>query len=349
MIVAHVPLARRPAVGSEHKKIKVNSVAFLNDFELGTPEEELKTTYGLDHSQLVRVVGLLRQEGKLTAETIARRNENIRIRFGEQKGDASPAETKVAVDLDTGLVLHCPSCGAPVKRGSEQCEYCRAHLDFSLKGKTTHCPHCYQRIPADSRFCAVCARPIQPPQEQGAALASHRCPRCDLLMHEKKIGDFSVITCDTCGGLFIPHKTFEMMQDASTRVVEALGGPTLSRGAYETKVQYLRCPVCRNMMNRKNFVRVSGVIVDVCRPHGIWFDAGEMEKIMDFIARGGMREAREAEREIEKDQEAQQKLRRERMMYDSGGSSLFSDGAGSRGVSVDLGDMISGIVNLFRK
>jgi Zn-finger nucleic acid-binding protein len=336
-------------VGSEHKKIKVNPVAFLNDFELGTPEEELKTTYGLDHSQLARVVGLLRQEGKLTAETIARRNENIRVRFGEQETAGSPAETKVAVDLDTGLVLHCPSCGATVKRGAEQCEYCRAHLDFSLKGKTTHCPHCYQRIPADSRFCAVCARPIQSQEAEAVAPASHRCPRCDIPMHEKNIGDFRVVTCDACGGLFIPHETFEMMQDASTRVVEALGAEKRSEEVLEAKVRYLRCPVCRTMMNRKNFVRVSGVIVDVCRPHGIWFDAGEMEKIMDFIARGGMRKAREAEREIEKDEELQRKLRGERIMHEARANSLFSDGVGTSGVSIDLADAITGIVNLFKK
>jgi len=336
-------------VDSERKKIRVNAAAFLKDFESGTPEEELKATYGLDHSRLVRVVGLLRQDGKLTAETIARRKENVRVRFGEQKTDASPADTKVAVDLDTGLVLHCPSCGATVKRGFERCEYCRAHLDFSLKGKTSHCPHCYQRIPAESRFCAVCARPIQPPQAEGAALASHRCPRCDLPMREKNIGDFKVVACGSCGGLFIPHQTFEMMQDASTRVVEALGGSKQSESVLEAKVQYLRCPVCRTIMNRKNFVRVSGVIVDVCRPHGIWFDAGEMEKIMDFMARGGLRKAREAEREIEKDEELQQKLRRERTRYESGGGLLLSDDAGSTNVAVDLADLITGIANLFRK
>ncbi|MEW6111309.1 MAG: zf-TFIIB domain-containing protein, partial [Thermodesulfobacteriota bacterium] len=109
------------------------------------------------------------------------------------------------------------------------------------------------------------------------------------------------------------------------------------------------CPVCRTMMNRRNFIRVSGVIVDVCRPHGIWFDAGEMEKIMDFIARGGMRKAREAEREIEKDEELQRKLRGERILHESGGNALFSDGAASSGVTIDLTDMITGIVSLFKK
>jgi len=168
-------------------------------------------------------------------------------------------------------------------------------------------------------------------------------------MHGKNIGDFSVVTCESCGGLFIPHETFEMMQDASTRVVEAIGGPKQSRGAYETKVQYLRCPVCRTIMNRKNFVRVSGVIVDVCRPHGIWFDAGEMEKIMDFIARGGMREAREAEREVEKDEKRRQKDGREKVMQVAGTSSIFSDGAGSSSEALDLSDMVIGILNLFKK
>jgi Zn-finger nucleic acid-binding protein len=50
-------------------------------------------------------------------------------------------------------------------------------------------------------------------------------------------------------------------------------------------------------MNRVNFAHCSGVIIDVCRGHGSWFDKDELRKIIEFIRKGGMVAARQ--REIE--------------------------------------------------
>jgi hypothetical protein len=51
------------------------------------------------------------------------------------------------------------------------------------------------------------------------------------------------------------------------------------------------------MMNRVNFGRLSGTIVDVCRGHGTFLDAGELHAIVTFIDAGGLDRMRE--REIE--------------------------------------------------
>ncbi|MFB3145413.1 MAG: hypothetical protein ACE10F_12735 [Candidatus Methylomirabilales bacterium] len=51
-------------------------------------------------------------------------------------------------------------------------------------------------------------------------------------------------------------------------------------------------------MNRKNFARISGVIIDECRSHGVWLDVDELEKIRYFIADGGLERSRD--RDIEK-------------------------------------------------
>ena len=40
-------------------------------------------------------------------------------------------------------------------------------------------------------------------------------------------------------------------------------------------------------MQRSNFRRSSGVILDVCRKHGTWLDADEIEQIAGFILSGG--------------------------------------------------------------
>ena len=54
-------------------------------------------------------------------------------------------------------------------------------------------------------------------------------------------------------------------------------------------MRYLCCPVCGKHMNRRNFARASGVVIDWCRGHGYWFDAHELETILEFVARGGLR------------------------------------------------------------
>ena len=53
---------------------------------------------------------------------------------------------------------------------------------------------------------------------------------------------------------------------------------------------------------RKNFGKISGVIIDRCGKHGVWLDAGELEKIQHFIADGGLDKSRD--REIEKNKMA---------------------------------------------
>jgi Zn-finger nucleic acid-binding protein len=61
-------------------------------------------------------------------------------------------------------------------------------------------------------------------------------------------------------------------------------------GPLETDVRYLRCPECSQPMMRMNFGRRSGVILDACKRHGTWFDAGELERVRDFVCAGGLQD-----------------------------------------------------------
>lgn len=289
---------------------KINVKSFLDDFIRGASEEELREKYSLDHSQVTRVVGVLKEKGEITPNITSQREQNLKIRFGSAPAPVNPADdSKAPVDLDTGLVLHCPSCGASVRREASTCEYCQAHLDFSLKGKTVHCSHCFAATPADGHFCIRCARPLEQADQEGALLENQLCPRCEVPLRQVKIGDFSVAGCSRCGGFFVPEATFDMMQDRSDRVIFPTSGAPHGEVQAESVVRYVRCPICRNMMNRTNFARISGVVIDTCHNHGIWFDPGEMEKIMDFVARGGLQKAKEADLERLKNEESLMKLK----------------------------------------
>src|SRR5437764_1271331 len=67
----------------------------------------------------------------------------------------------------------------------------------------------------------------------------------------------------------------------------------------KVQLQTVACPSCLGM----NFARLSGVIVDVCKRHGTWFDRDELRQIVEFIRGGGLDAARDKERaqlEVEK-------------------------------------------------
>ena len=78
-------------------------------------------------------------------------------------------------------------------------------------------------------------------------------PEMRSAMLGKTVGEFPVMACPKCSGLFIHHETFEMMQDNTQRVIEATDGQVRHVAVPEKTVHYLRCPVCRQVMNRKNF------------------------------------------------------------------------------------------------
>jgi Zn-finger nucleic acid-binding protein len=101
--------------------------------------------------------------------------------------------------------------------------------------------------------------------------------------------------CDSCGGLMLAQCAVNRVgatHDALTDLQRALPRRPRLR---EERVVYLRCPRCQNLMNRRAFGRVSGIVVDVCRDHGVWFDAGKFSDALAFVANGGLARAKEFE------------------------------------------------------
>ena len=121
--------------------------------------------------------------------------------------------------------------------------------------------------------------------------------------------------CGQCAGLWVEVGAFEKICADREQQAAVLGGASPAPAhalQAEQKIQYAPCPQCGQLMNRINFARCSGVIVDVCRGHGTWFDRDELSTIVQFIRGGGLEAAREKEKhEIEFQR---QQLRMEEMM-----------------------------------
>ena len=108
--------------------------------------------------------------------------------------------------------------------------------------------------------------------------------------------------CEQCAGLWIEAAAFEKICADREQQCAVLGiaSPAplhqVSTDNQPIRVSYAPCPQCGQLMNRVNFAHCSGVIVDICKGHGTWFDRDELHEILEFIRDGGFEVARHKEK-----------------------------------------------------
>ena len=139
-----------------------------------------------------------------------------------------------------------------------------------------------------SKHCPRCGAAAAKSDE--VAGTEKDCPRCKIEMTSKSLGDVAFLECARCLGMWLNVATFERICAEREQHSAVLGAATLApnRTITEAKVTYIRCPDCSELMNRANFARCSGVIVDLCKKHGVWFDRDELSRIIEFIRAGGL-------------------------------------------------------------
>ena len=187
--------------------------------------------------------------------------------------------------------LNCTNCGAATSSEAPLCQFCGSRL------ATVACPSCFAMMFIGSKHCPRCGAVAAVPEIGDAK--DRKCPRCQNAMSLVTIGSTSVLECDQCLGLWLNVSSFEKICAAREQQSAVLGlaspAPTLE--VRETsKIKYVQCPECSQLMNRINFARCSGVIVDVCKGHGTWFDRDELSRIVEFIRLGGLEASRNREK-----------------------------------------------------
>lgn len=205
--------------------------------------------------------------------------------------------------------LNCPMCGAAVSTDSHQCLFCEARL------ATVSCPKCFGMMFTGSKHCPHCGAKAARAEDTSSA-EKRDCPRCRIDLASVKVGATTLRECAKCAGLWVDVASFEQLVADREQQSAVLGAatplPPQATGIDKNKrVQYVPCPECAALMNRVNFARCSGVVVDVCKGHGTWFDRDELRGIVEFIQGGGL----EASRAKEKQQLADewQRLRQEQL------------------------------------
>jgi len=228
--------------------------------------------------------------------------------------------------------LNCPNCGAGVASDSSVCEFCKTRL------KTVACPNCLDLMFEGSKFCDHCGAPaVAATVSDSADLGV--CPRCKVGLKQLQIDAISLRQCEKCDGLWSDVATFEKIcssKEEQTAALTFFGSRPLTAGL-PSLIRYVPCPSCGQLMNRSNFARSSGVIIDLCKEHGVWFDAGELPKIIEFIESGGLARAREKERiSIDDEREKVREERRQLEMYEMRSSSYPQRAGGFESAGSDF-------------
>lgn len=205
-------------------------------------------------------------------------------------------------------VYRCPSCGAPADPKAAACAYCGAKLS------PVRCPWCFQWTDASAKDCPRCgATAVAPPPDARPLI----CPSCGASgrLSTRALGGARLAGCMTCAGVWADVESFRSLcADRATQAAFLGQGSALPRPEASdpslAEIRYRPCPVCSELMNRFNFANCSGVILDVCKPHGVWFDADELRRIVLFIQGGGL--------DVERDREIEQLELERRRAEDAG-------------------------------
>ena len=122
-------------------------------------------------------------------------------------------------------------------------------------------------------------------------------------MRRIEVGATPLLECGGCDAVWMDAEVFEALcanKEAQAAVIHRFDkSPAPAAG----RVRYRPCARCGKMMNRVNFGRLSGTIVDVCKGHGTFLDPGELHGIVAFIQGGGLERARARQLEELKEQE----------------------------------------------
>jgi len=211
--------------------------------------------------------------------------------------------------------LHCPNCGAVADPAAGRCPYCQARL------ATVSCPQCFAEMFDGAAYCPHCG--AKRARTEGSDTQAP-CPGCRTPLRAVSVGDTPLLECPQCDGLWVDTELFDRLcadRDAQAAVLHRFTQRTASP---ERSIRYRPCARCGKIMNRINFGRMSGTVVDVCRAHGTFLDPGELHRIVDFIQRGGLERTRDAQiedlREERKRLEASQRAAERTALRSGSGS-----------------------------
>jgi Zn-finger nucleic acid-binding protein len=167
--------------------------------------------------------------------------------------------------------------------------------------------------PANCLFCGgevletsmglVCSRCSLPAVPSEPIVGTPACPRCSTPFERRALEprpahEATVYVCTACRGCFVRGPDWDTLVGAERAPFEPTGSEPIPTPAPAATFKAVRCPACPREMERVSFAARSAVVIDVCPPHGVWFDAGELAAALSFVDHGPPPEAEGIDRWI---------------------------------------------------
>lgn len=111
------------------------------------------------------------------------------------------------------------------------------------------------------------------------------CPHCKEPMIIVELNEVEVDYCQECQGIWLDAGELELLIDNSEEREKLFSSFSKASKTGENK---FRCPRCRKKMEKVNVGKDQELLIDSCkRGHGLWFDKGELSKIIEMGSREG--------------------------------------------------------------
>lgn len=198
----------------------------------------------------------------------------------------------------------------------------------------------------------IAAHPPSPDGEPDAGGDSRklRCPGCGSPMTEREMGRYTTLidVCYACQGLWVDRGELEELAPRPMYVTSDLVSlrkevnAWRQRSARASAIVYRRCPICQEVMSRRNFGRVSGIIIDECH-HGSFLEASELPRIQAFVAAGGLEITDAKDKQDKARKEAHERTLRDMVER----RERRSSGHGKARIDANIGGILNTLGSLF--
>ncbi|MEZ4367777.1 MAG: zf-TFIIB domain-containing protein [Kofleriaceae bacterium] len=126
-----------------------------------------------------------------------------------------------------GRAARVPRCGAGVPEDHATCDHCAAAL------LVKSCPRCLAHVFHGHQHCPKCGAGVATAAALlDAASATYGCPRCEVALMPRLLGDLQVDECPRCVGVFVDAVAIErILAERQQARADALLGAYLSAPA----------------------------------------------------------------------------------------------------------------------
>ena len=110
------------------------------------------------------------------------------------------------------------------------------------------------------------------------------CPYCKEPMIILELNEVEIDYCQACGGIWLDAGELELLMENSEEKDKVLSS---FKPAAKTGENKYKCPRCRKKMEKVFVGDEDHILVDRCKyGHGLWFDKGELPKIIKIGSSG---------------------------------------------------------------